>query len=271
MNEPASGALSGRRILVTRAANQAAELRGLFEAHGAAVLVIPVIEIGAPLDYGPLDQALREAARYQWVIFTSVNAVERVAARARELALNPFRKLFARAEICAIGPSTRAALEALGCPVALMPGEYIGEGVAVAFAGLPLKGERVLLPRAAVARDVIPEALRAQGAVVDVVEAYRNVPAEKSAAEIANLIEGGEPVDWATFASGSAVSHFLALGGRPLLGNCRVASIGPATSRIAAKHGIRVDAEASEHTASGLVDAIIRFHQSMGAGAGVLP
>lgn len=261
MSEPATGALRGCRVIVTRARNQAEELIRLLEAQGATVLLIPVIDIQPPSDYGPLDQALREAASYHWIIFTSTNTVESLAARASELALPPLSELLAPVRLCAIGPATRSALEARGCQVVLMPETFVGESIPRAFAGTPLDDARILLPRAETARDVVPDALRACGAVVNIVEAYRNVPAQEAAEEIAGLISRGSSADWVTFASGSAVSHFLKLGGRPLVEACHVATIGPITSRVAAKHGIEVDAEAEAHTSQGLVDSILRFYE----------
>lgn len=253
------GTLRGRRVVVTRPLNQAAELQDLLEAHGATAILIPALEIQPPANSGPLDEALREAHRYAWVIFTSANAVERVAVRAAELGLPRLRDAFETAHICAIGPATQAMLEAQGCRVALLPERYVAESVVSAFDTVPLQDVRVLLPRATVARDVVPDALRERGAIVDVVEAYRSGSPAASRAAIADLLHRRETVDWVTFTSGSTVANFLAMGGQPLLAGARVASIGPITSEVATKHGLRVDAEAEEHTAAGLVAAILRF------------
>ena len=257
--------LRGQRVIVTRPLDQAAELREMLEAHGAATISIPALEFQAPANRDLLDEALRGAHRYGWTIFTSANAVEWVAARAAELGLRPLSAMFESTRICAIGPATRAALEARGCAVALVPSQYVAESVASAFEGIPLEGVSVLLPRAAVARDVVPDALRNRGALVDAVEAYRSALPSASEALIAGLIQRGDRVDWVTFTSGSTVTNFLAMGGAPLLEGARIGSIGPITSEAAAAHGLRVDAEAQEHTAAGLVAAILRF--SAGANA----
>ncbi len=256
--DPPRGELAGRRVIITRPLHQAAELREMLEARDATVLLIPALEILPPANPGPLDDALRETGRYQWAIFTSANTVERVAARAVELGLPPLGDLLATARICAIGPATRAALETLGCPVALLPEQYVAESIAAAFSVLPLEGVRFLLPRAEAARDVVPEALRARGALVDAVDAYRSAIPAASVAAVAALIERAERVDWVAFTSGSTVANFLAMGGQPLLKGARIASIGPVTSEVAAKHGLRVNAEAEVHTAEGLVAAMLR-------------
>lgn len=256
---PPRGELAGQRVIVTRPFHQAAELREMLEAHGATVLLIPALEMQPPANPGPLDEALRESGRYQWAIFTSANTVERVAARAAELALPPLQRLLANAQICAIGPATQAALESLGCRVALLPERYVAESVAAAFSAVPLAGVRVLLPRAEVARDVVPAALRERGALVDVVDAYRSVIPAGSIAAIREMLDREETVDWVTFTSGSTVTNFLAMGGQPLLKGARIASIGPITSEAAAKHCLQVDAEAQPHTASGLVAALLQY------------
>ena len=252
------GKLAGRRVIVTRPLHQAAELRGMLEAHGAVVLLIPALEIQPPANSADLDEALREAIRYEWAIFTSANAVERVAARATELGLRPLRDLLSATRICAIGSATHEALDERGCHVSLLPEQYVAESVVAAFGAIPLRGVRVLLPRAAVARDVIPDALRERGARVDVVEAYRSEIPDASLAAIDSLISRAETVDWVTFTSGSTVTNFLAMGGRPILERARIASIGPVTTQVAARHGLHVDAEAETHTAEGLVAAILR-------------
>jgi uroporphyrinogen III methyltransferase/synthase len=235
--------LFGKRIVVTRAAEQAGELSSRLRSLGATVIEFPVIELRAAADPAPLDAAIARLAEYDWLIFTSVNGVrffmDRLDASSADL-----RSL--RARICVIGPATRAAVEELHLKVDLMPEEYVGERLVAAFSGYDLKGKRVLLPRAAVARDVIPVALGALGALVDVVEAYRNVLPSKRA-------ELGS-VDWITFTSSSTVSNFLALAGRQ---SARIASIGPVTTATLREHGIEVHAEAKTYTLDGLVEAIL--------------
>jgi len=161
-----------------------------------------------------------------------------------------------RARLCAIGPATRRALEALGFRVDIMPREYVAESLVEAFAGQDLAGQRMLLPRAALARDVVPQALAARGAVVDVVEAYRTVvPAD--AARRAREIFGAARPDWVTFTSSSTAKNFLAAAGARTLAGVRVASIGPVTSQTLRESGVAVDAEAEVYTTDGLIEAIL--------------
>lgn len=245
--------LFGTRILVTRSRGQASQLSEKLAAYGADVMEFPVIEIVPPPDTSAIDTAIARLAAYDWLIFTSVNGVryflERLDASAFDL-----RQL--RAKLCAIGPATQRALEELHLKVDLVPKEYVAESMVEAFAAHDLAGKQILLPRAAVARDVVPTELRARGAVVDVVEAYRTVVPAVSAEEIADAF--AQKPQWITFTSSSTVKNFLALAGRERLEGVRIASIGPVTSDTARKHGVEVTVEAAEHTMDGLVRAILQ-------------
>jgi uroporphyrinogen III methyltransferase/synthase len=177
--------LFGRRIVNTRPKGQAEALTSRLKALGAEVIEMPTIEIQPAAEYGPLDRALSELASYDWLIFTSANGVrfllERLDASAVDL----------RAKICAIGPATRAAIEALHLKVDLMGREYVAEGLLDAFSAYDLAGRRILLPRAAVARDLVPVELARRGARVDVVEAYRTAAPEGAAAHAAEIFGAG--------------------------------------------------------------------------------
>ncbi|MGE5645011.1 MAG: uroporphyrinogen-III synthase [Acidobacteriota bacterium] len=240
--------LAGKRIVVTRAQGQAGELAAKLTALGAEVIEFPTIEILPAQDYGPLDRAIAHIGSYDWLIFTSANGVrffvERLGGRR------------VRAAVCAIGPATRRAAEEAGFRVALMPREYVAESLVEAFAGENLAGKRILLPRAAVARDVVPAELARRGAEVDVVEAYRTAVPEGAPALARRIFESGSKPDWITFTSSSTVTNFAAAAGRAALEGVRVASIGPVTTATAAKHGIAVTVEASAFTTDGLVEAI---------------
>jgi len=181
--------LAGRRILVTRAAPQAAALRGLLEERGATVAEIPGIEISPPASYAPLDEALRQIVQYDWLILTSVNGVEALLARLAAIGESAEALRKHDLKICAIGPATQAALEneQSGLQVAVVPQRYVAEAVVEALRA-QVAGKRVLLVRAAVARDVIPEQLRQCGATVDVVEAYRTVIPAGSAERLHTLL-----------------------------------------------------------------------------------
>jgi uroporphyrinogen III methyltransferase/synthase len=246
--------LFGRRIVVTRARGQASALAEKLHALGAAVVEFPTIEIRPAEDYGPLDCAIADLASYDWLIFTSANGVrfflERLDASAADL-----RALKAR--ICAIGPATKKAIEELHLKVDLMGKEYVAEGLVEAFRAYDLAGKRILLPRAAVARDLVPTELARRGARVDVVEAYRTVVPEGAAESAAEVFGGGRKPDWITFTSSSTVQNFVAAAGADVLAGVKVASIGPVTSATARKLGIEVAAEAAEFTIDGLVEAIV--------------
>jgi uroporphyrinogen III methyltransferase/synthase len=245
--------LSGRRVVITRARAQAGALAEKLCALGAQVIEFPTIEIRPAADYGPLDCAIANLARYDWLVFTSANGVhfflERLDRSAADL-----RSL--RARICAIGPATRKAVEDLHLKVDLMGKEYVAESLLEAFAPYDLAGARVLLPRAAVARDLVPAELARRGAQVDVVEAYRTV-APEGARERAADIFARKP-DWITFTSSSTVNNFVDAAGAEVLRGVKVASIGPVTSAAARRRGIEVAAEASEFTVDGLIAALLR-------------
>ncbi|MBZ5595824.1 MAG: uroporphyrinogen-III C-methyltransferase [Acidobacteriia bacterium] len=247
--------LTGKRIVVTRARDQARALGAKLRALGAAVVEMPTIEIVPAADCGPLDRAVRELDSYDWLIFTSANGVrcfvERLDRSGRDL-----RAI--RARICAIGDATRGAIESLHLKVDLIGEEFVAEGLIEAFRSTDLQGKRVLLPRAAVARDVLPEGLRARGACVDVVEAYRTVVPEGVTRQAAEVFGGPRKIDWITFTSSSTVQNFMRIAGVDVLSGVKVASIGPVTTATAKKLGIAVDAEASVYTTDGLVAAILR-------------
>jgi uroporphyrinogen III methyltransferase/synthase len=251
--------LFGRRIVVTRAKGQADALTARLRALGADAIEMPTIEIRAAADYAPLDRAIENLGSYDWLIFTSANGVrfflERLDRSARDL-----RDL--RAKICAIGPATRAVVEALHLRVDLIGKEYVAEGLLAAFAAHDLAGKRVLLPRAAVARDLVPVELAKRGAHVDVVEAYRTILPEDAPAQARALFGGSRKPHWITFTSSSTVQNFVAAGGVGALAGVRVASIGPITSRTARDLGVEVTVEAAEFTIDGLISAILNHGAS---------
>lgn len=243
--------LFGRRIVVTRDRRQAMDLAEPIEALGGEALLLPVIEIREPSDPAPLDQAIANLNSYDWLIFTSVNGVKYFLERLDRSAVD-LRAL--KAKICAIGPATRAAVEALHLKVDKMPEEYVAESLVKAFAPEDLSWRRILLPRAAVARDLVPMELKRRGATVDVVEAYRTVIPENTA-ERAREILARRP-HWITFTSSSTVTNFIASAGKDALNGVKVASIGPITTQTAHECGLTVDVEARPHTIEGLVAAI---------------
>lgn len=242
-------ALEGLRVVVTRAAHQAEELAAPLRALGADVILLPVIGIAAPRNAEPLRRAARQANEYDWIIFTSANGITSFAAELQQ----PPASLKAR--IATVGAATREVAEAAGFTVSITPDEYVAEALAEALAGEDLSGTRVLIPTAAVTRDVVPTELRKGGAHVDSVEAYRNVLPPEAAGQAAIIFQEPYP-DWAIFASSSAVENLVSLMGVERLRHTRIATIGPITSKTVHKHGLAVAAEAGTHTVEGIVRSI---------------
>ncbi len=257
-------------MLVGRARHQASALSSGLRDLGAEVLEIPFIEIRKPRSYKVLDEALKHLSEYDWLILTSVNGVDALWERLRRLRMSGKEMHYLK--IAAIGPATRQAIEQHGGKVNVVPKEYVAESV-VASLRRKVKGKRVLLARAKVARDVIPRELRKLGAQVDVVEAYETVIPVSSRQRLRAALKSqkGRP-DWITFTSSSTVRNFVELlrgkrgRGRPRhMGKCdmgkednrvRLASIGPVTSSTLRELGLPVDIEAAEYTIPGLIKAI---------------
>jgi uroporphyrinogen III methyltransferase/synthase len=246
--------LFGNRIVVTRPAGQSGGLVSSLRDLGADVVELPAIEIIAPEDTQPIERAIRELSDYQWLIFTSANGVDGFC---NALDNSPWDWRDVRAQIAVIGPATRAAVEALHLKVNVMAEEYVAESLADALSEADVAGTRVLLPRAAVARDTLPDELRRKGASVDVVEAYRSVAPADLSARAAEAFRTGRRPDWITFTSSSTVTNMVRAVGVEALQGVRVATIGPVTSATARKLGLAVDVEASEYTAEGVVAAIL--------------
>lgn len=249
--------LFGRRIVVTRAREQASEFKTILAELGAQCIEFPTIAIEPPPSWEPLDAAIGRLSSYDWIIFTSVNGVrlfmQRLRLRGRDV-----RELHGL-RLAAIGPKTAEALEQMGLCPDLVPSEYRAEAILDGLFGEELKGRRFLLPRALVARDVLPETLRQWGAEIDVIPAYQTVlPREKTSEMIEWLRSGG--IDCLTFTSSSTVSNFFSLFEKdailPLLRGVCVACIGPITAKTAQEHGLEVDVMPSDYTIAGLVGAI---------------
>jgi uroporphyrinogen-III synthase len=254
--------LHGVRVLVGRARHQAGVLSTQLRKLGAGVLEIPFIEIRKPRSFRRLDRALKNLATYDWLILTSVNGVEAMWHRLAKLHLK--KQSLQHLKIAAIGPATKSAIENRGIKVHTVPEEYIAESV-VKSLRTRVKGKRVLLVRAQVARDVIPRELRKAGAHVDVFEAYETVVPKQSRTRLrAALKNAGTCPDVITFTSSSTVKNFAALLGLkgrnrrpPQLNGIALASIGPVTSATLRDLKLGADIEARQYTIPGLVQAIV--------------
>ena len=247
--------LSGKRILITRPRSQASGLHRLLKAEGAEVLLLPTIVIAPVEDTSRLDQALKDLGQgvYNWVILTSVNGVSACSDRLRQTGIS-IAAVFGSARVAAIGPATAQALRELDIHVDFVPQEYVAERILDGL-GDPA-GQRILLPRAEIARPALAEALAKAGALVDEIAVYHTLPAEADPAGLAALEQG---VDAITFTSSSTVRSFVSLAGAQI-GAAKVACIGPITAATARELGLPVDLIASEYSMPGLVRALKEYY-----------
>jgi uroporphyrinogen-III synthase len=272
LNEILAGdalALAGRRILVTRAVQQAGKLSDGLTALGAEPVEVPVLEIRPPDSYDPLDAALRrlEPAKFSqvfdWLILTSANTVQTVAARCKLLEID-----FSEIEVlrvAAVGSATAEAARKVGFRVTVVPDSYHSEGLVAALKSSVL-GKRVLLARAKVARDVVPDALTAVGALMTVVDAYQTALPEGARELLVEALKVG--VDVATFTSSSSVRNLAEVAREagiafPFVGVTAV-SIGPVTSATLREHGWEPAGEAKPSDIPGLIEAVERVVQGIG-------
>jgi len=257
--------LLGKKILITRSREQASRFAALLREYGAEPIEVPTIQIVPPNSWEPLDRALAAIHTYDWLIFTSVNAVRAFFARfdGQERQRADLQGL----NVCAIGPATANELQARGIEVDVMPSEYRAEAVVQSLSTFPLAGKRLLIPRAAVARDVLPRALAACGAHVEVVEVYRTVlPSDNLAPDTRRLMAQGA-IDVVTFTSSSTVTNFVALTGEAdlprLLRAAIIACIGLITADTARSYGLTPTIVSDEYTIPGLARAIVEYFRGI--------
>lgn len=236
-------------MVVTRARTQASELGDLLRARGATAIEWPLIEIAPPLDVSAVEDAAARLPEFDWVVFSSANGVEQFLRHVRGQAELP--------RIAAVGPKTTAALNAEGHRVHAMPEEFIGAALAISLGDVA--GKRILVVRPEQATHDVPGALRAGGAEVEEVIAYRTLAAREP------MPFRWQDVHALTLASGSAVWALSAhLRGQPVPVHVCLASIGPSTSRAAEEAGLRIEVEASIHTGEGLVTALAAHFETRG-------
>ena len=248
--------LFGKGIVITRPERQADDLACLLTAEGAHPIAFPTIKIVPPISWQELDAAIDKLPTYDWLIFTSANGVQFFFQRLREKQKD-IRDLKG-IKICCIGPATALQIENKGIKVDLIPEQFIAEGILQSFAGMDLKGKKILIPRAAKARDVLPEGLKKLGVEVDVVTTYQTVNSGNKKEEFDSMIYDNK-VDVITFTSSSTVTNFVEIMGRDfkLPANINVACIGPVTAETAKKAGFKIDINQSEYTMAGLVQSLI--------------
>jgi uroporphyrinogen III methyltransferase/synthase len=257
--------LFGKRVLVTRPREQAGELVDRLEAMGAEAIEAPMIRIAPPEDHGSLDEACANAGAFDWIVFSSVNAVEAFLDRLQRTPLD--LRALGGVKLCVVGSATAERLARHGLKADLVPGEYRAEAVLEALSRQgDLRGLKVLLPRADVGREIIAEGLRKHGVAVTEVVAYRTVAVDPE--------RDGEPdvyrmlldrrIDVVTFTSASAVRSLVrVLGAEPaadLLRTTVVASIGPVTAQVAAQYQIQSTVVPAEFTVPALVGAIVAHY-----------
>ncbi|HEV3471033.1 MAG TPA: uroporphyrinogen-III synthase [Pyrinomonadaceae bacterium] len=263
--------LSGRTVMVTRAREQAAEFAASLEGFGARVVFCPTIEIVPPESYAQLDEAVENLYGYDWLIFTSTNAVEHFLGRLAALGRGAGE--LDELRVCAVGEATADRLAEAHVHVDVVPERSQAEGVFAALEAYAggrghLRGLNFLFPRAAAGRDFIPRALEGAGARVDVVTAYRTVRPETTDRAKAEALLLGGGVDCVTFTSPSTVRNFAELFDTrdlaPVLAGARVACIGETTARAAAEHNLRPDIIPAEHNARALARAVADYFEARG-------
>ena len=255
------GSLKGRVIVLTRPSSQAEGFATDLKALGARVLPCPSIRIAPPRSYRPLDQAIRSLATYDWVIFTSANGVEQFMGRYRR-ALQPKAALHSL-KAMAIGPATASAMRKAGIPVAKTSTDYVAESVLKSLGNL--RGQKVLIPSAEETRDVLPKGLKARGAAVHAVAAYRTLPEKNRPKAFSAALKAGQ-IDCVTFTSSSTVKNFLGLlTGRERRalkgGKISAASIGPVTTGTLKAAGWAPVIVARKPTSRHLLRAILKHYQ----------
>lgn len=248
--------LLGKGIVVTRAREQASGLAALLADLGAEVVQFPTIEIQPLDDYSEIDQAIAQRASYQWLVFTSVNGVKYFWQRLHYAGLDS--RALGGLKVAAIGPATADILREQGIQPDFIPERYVAEGIVEGLLALGMAGQKVLLPRAREAREVLPDDLRAAGAVVDVVPVYVTVPALARREQVLDMLEQGR-IHCVTFGSSSTVENFLSTIPLEILKKypaVRLAAIGPITAKTLEKHGLPCDIQPKEYTIPALVEAL---------------
>jgi uroporphyrinogen III methyltransferase/synthase len=259
--------LFGKGVVITRPERQADDLAQLLSAEGADPIHFPTIKIVPPESWQELDEAIEKLPTYEWLIFTSANGVHFFFERLRDK--NKDIRELKGIKICCIGPATAGQIEDKGIKVDLVPKQFIAEGILQSFAAMDLNRRKILIPRAAQARDILPEGLKKQGAEVDVVTTYRTINSGKKKEELAAMIYDNK-VDVITFTSSSTVTNFVEIMGRDftLPPRIDVACIGPVTAATAKKAGFQIDISREEYTMEGLVQSLINHVKNKSSLAG---
>ncbi len=255
--------LFGKRVIVTRSRDQASVFAEMLIDRGATTIEFPTIDVVPPASWDELDSAINEIETYNWIIFTSANAVKFFMERLRSLGKD--LRMLKGVNICTVGPKTAEALEARGLRADLIPGEFKAEGVLAALGGLQVKGLKFLIPRAKVAREIIPDKLRELGADVTVATAYENVRPVADMERVKKLFDE-KKISVVTFTSSSTVHNFIEILGqkeyKTLIAGVKVACIGPVTAKTAEEYGMKTDIMPKEYTIPAFVDAMVEYFKN---------
>jgi uroporphyrinogen III methyltransferase/synthase len=250
--------LFGKKILITRSKEQSRDFSDLLFYYGAEPVIFPTISLIPPDSWEEMDRGIASLEKYDWIIFSSINGVHFFMDRLK--ALGKDSRALHRAKICAVGSSTAEDLLKYGIKVDLVPSSFQGESVVEAFRQMNVGGCSFLIPRAKVAREILPESLKKMGAKVDLVTAYQNVKPVENVDRIKKLLLENK-LSVITFTSSSTVKHFLELLDSKELRSClkktKIASIGPITSQALKAAGYQVDIQPQEHTVAALAEAIV--------------
>lgn len=257
--------LFGKHMVVTRTREQASELVARLEEHGADCLEYPTLHMEPVEDYSALDQALQQIDSYQWLLFTSLNTVTWFFHHLWKSGMDA--RNLSGPKIAAVGRATAEKLLSYGLRADLVPEKFTGEGLAEALIKTGVKGNKILLPRALKAREILPEMLEGAEATVTVVPVYKNVPPQGRKDELRERLENGS-IDLVTFTSSSTVENFLTMVDASteeelhrLMAPVAIAVIGPITAATVRKHGLKVDIQPEQYTIADMVNAIVAYYQ----------
>ena len=244
-----------KKVLITRALDQAGDFAALLEERGLIPLIFPTIEFAPPEDSERVLKTLRDISSFDWVLLTSTNGVKFFVENLKKVG-DP-ALLLKKIKVCAVGPKTAGAVEKSGLTTSLIPDNYQAEGVLHAFAGIGINGNKILFPRAEEGRDVLPVGLKELGAKVELLPVYRTIKPEGKEEKLRSILQEG--VDFITFTSGSTVRNFVSMLGTNnlhLLSNIKIACISEVTAKTAENLGIKTDIIPLQNTTHSLAEAI---------------
>ena len=252
--------LFGKRIVVTRSRGQVSVFAEQLIDLGATTIEFPTIDVVPPASWGELDNAIKNIETYNWLIFTSANAVKFFMERLRSLGRDI--RMLKGVNICVVGPKTAESLEQYGLLADLVPTEFKAEGVLAALGNGNIQGMKFLIPRAKVAREIIPEQLRERGAEVTVATAYENVKPATDVERVKKLFQD-KKISVVTFTSSSTVHNFIEILGqkeyKSLTNGVAVACIGPVTAKTAEDYGLKVTIMPKDYTIPAFVEAMVEY------------